>query len=62
MNFKDSDFSVPDVDLSVPVSGTRPHNCTGQRPMHAKKNMKINMFEYIVMRKMIFSSEKPPKN
>jgi hypothetical protein len=24
--------------------------------------MKINMFEYIVMRKMIFSSEKPPKN
>ena len=37
MNFKDSDFSVPDVDLSVPVSGTRPHNCTGQRPMHAKK-------------------------
>ena len=24
--------------------------------------MKINIFEYIVMRKMIFSSEKPPKN
>jgi hypothetical protein len=23
--------------------------------------MKINIFEYIVMRKMIFSSEKPPK-
>ena len=24
--------------------------------------MKINIFEYIVMRKMIFSSEKPPKS
>jgi hypothetical protein len=24
--------------------------------------MKINIFEYDVMRKMIFSSEKPPKN
>jgi hypothetical protein len=24
--------------------------------------MKINIFEYTVMRKMIFSSEKPPKN
>jgi hypothetical protein len=24
--------------------------------------MKINIFEYIVMRKMTFSSEKPPKN
>jgi hypothetical protein len=23
--------------------------------------MKINIFEYIVMRKMIFTSEKPPK-
>ena len=24
--------------------------------------MKINIFEYIVMHKMIFSGEKPPKN
>jgi hypothetical protein len=33
-------------------------------PMNFKNSviMKINIFEYIVMRKMIFSSEKPPKN